>query len=233
MRLLLGLAMLIAAVPASAQESGLPLWLVGKWCPSTTAPRSAEFPALDVDYVGPGPHCMTWIASADGTLSGSKSRGYFGRNDSYDFMTISVSGQRLRYLHASAFDAISPVRPVARLREVSRAPFAVAFQRRARGEMYRVAYRREGDRLFETIISRAGEAPYEIGYWLRPAPPAQGDLPEWMVGTWCRSADRRPEPIRELRWFKAVTARARNGAARASPGRSSATACFRGGASSA
>lgn len=166
------LAIGAAPAPVAAQTNELPLWLVGDWCPAyvleqppITDPRLA--PTLGRDGYGPLPHCMKWSASGGSALNGSTSRGYSGRNDSFDRMTIAPGKRGLVYGLSTAYDGKSPFAPVAALNEVSRGPFEIAFQNRGRREPWRVSFRRDGAVLTRTIVWEKGDAPYTFPYYLR------------------------------------------------------------------
>jgi hypothetical protein len=168
---LAGLGLLLAgAAPEAAPEAGLPLWMVGEWCPRAvreTGPAPGD--ALNLRYergdIGPGPHCIIWsVKRGAAAMMGRQTRGYFGRLDSGEITTISTARGELRLDHATTWVFYEDPKRDGRFREVSRGGQEIWFERIGRGSPWRIGYRREKEQLIEERVERKGGEPSGYAY---------------------------------------------------------------------
>jgi hypothetical protein len=173
---MIGLAGLAFAPLLFASEPELPLWMVGEWCPGSVGhlglQSDTERTSLAIRFqlgdLGPGPHCMQWREGADGTLIGTQTYGYSGRNDSGEVMTISVVRGKLRYDHETAWLFFENLKPDGRYRMVSRGPQAFLVERIGRGSPWRIRYSREYNLLMVTSWPTRGGKPWRWTYFQYP-----------------------------------------------------------------
>jgi len=151
MRLLLGIAMLLAASPAAARERGLPRWLVGTWCPETLAPTLQR------------EDCNRWVAKGGG-LSADLAFQPGGSPDVVIQARVELVRGRLRYTAEHRHYR----RPAWRERylEVSRGPGEMLFARETADGHETIRFVRAGDWLtVETVAP--GNAMFRERYALR------------------------------------------------------------------
>lgn len=170
--------LLAAALLAQPVEAGLPLWLVGTWCPAywgepepPVPVKAAPLPYLELPSVreamnGLGPTCLSWEVAGGTRLRGTEGVRFSGIPDIERTMVIEPVGRRLQFRSSFAQGQLSPARWSPRYAEASRGASEIVFEARRRGEVTRVRLIREGDRL---KIEEPGEEPEPRTYrrWTR------------------------------------------------------------------
>ncbi|MEZ0244591.1 MAG: hypothetical protein ACAH11_14545 [Sphingomonas sp.] len=143
------LALAIAA-PAQAQQTGLPLWLIGTWCGELGgAQETKQAPML----------CDQWVAGDDGTLQNRIA----STDDSGLESTGSIAVEDGKLVLRGGRDGKISVN----FREISRGPSEVVFENLMEGPLDRLVLRREGDDLVEEIWLRDRAAPQRTVYHLK------------------------------------------------------------------
>ena len=152
--ILISLALLVA-VPAQAQQTGLPVWLVGTWCGDLGGPAADGGSAPEL--------CDSWVAGDDGTLQNRITPQEGTTSASGGDSTGAISIEQGRLVLRGGFGGKITVN----YREVSRGPNEVVFENLIEGPLAKLGLRREGDDLIEELWFTGRTEPQRTVYHLR------------------------------------------------------------------